>query len=293
MMLDPFQALAWFAGVHVPEADVSNLRARARDLRALADDVDAVARGTREAIEAALLANDSRTVERFAALWAAELAPRYANMRAALTELAEGCDEYADVVEEHREQLTIIGTQLAAMAFTMLFGYLYPAARVAAEAVFKWLVARARLERTIFQKVTQAVLSRRIGRFDVGTYAVREGLDALADSVVWAAGKTAVHAVSSAASGQDMGNLWVYAGKHFAAEMTYNAGIKGLRDVRRFVPASKFTETMLGTGPMGAFFRRTTSASTLYALVASGEMSDEGALRSALAHAPRAFLLHR
>lgn len=292
-MLDPFQALAWFAGVHVPEADVSNLRARARDLRALAGDIDQIARRVREAIEAALRKNDSRNVERFAALWAAELGPRYANMRAALTELAEGCEEYADIVDEHREQLKIIGTQLAAMAFTLLFGYLYPAARVAAEAVFKWLVARARLEKTIFQKVTQAVLTRRIGRFDVGTYVVREGLDALADSVVWAVGKTAVHAASSAASGQDMGNLWAYAGKHFVAEMAYNGGIKGLRDVRKVMPATRFTETMLGTGPMGTFFRRTTSASVLYALVASGEMSDEGTLRSALAHGPRAFLLRR
>ncbi|MBB6351346.1 WXG100-like domain-containing protein [Nonomuraea muscovyensis] len=292
-MLDPFQALAWFAGVHVPEADVSNLRGRARELRALADDVDAIARGTREAIETALKANDSRNVERFARLWEVELGPRYANMRMTLTELADGCEEYADVVDEHREELKVIGTQLAAMAFTLLFGYLYPAARVAAQAVFKWLVARARLERTIFQKLMQAILTKRIGRFNVGTYAVREGLDALADSVVWAVGKTAVHAASSAATGQDMGNLWTYAGKHFLAEMAYNGGIKGLRDVRKVVPATKFTETMLGTGPMGTFFRRTTSAATLYALVASGGMSDEGTLRSALAHAPRAFLLRR
>ncbi|MEU8108326.1 hypothetical protein AB0C18_31910 [Nonomuraea muscovyensis] len=292
-MLDPFQALAWFAGVHVPEADVSNLRGRARELRAFADDVDAIARGTREAIETALKANDSRNVERFARLWEVELGPRYANMRMTLTELADGCEEYADVVDEHREELKVIGTQLAAMAFTLLFGYLYPAARVAAQAVFKWLVARARLERTIFQKLMQAILTKRIGRFNVGTYAVREGLDALADSVVWAVGKTAVHAASSAATGQDMGNLWTYAGKHFLAEMAYNGGIKGLRDVRKVVPATKFTETMLGTGPMGTFFRRTTSAATLYALVASGGMSDEGTLRSALAHAPRAFLLRR
>jgi hypothetical protein len=232
-------------------------------------------------------------VERFARLWEVELGPRYANMRMTLTELADGCEEYADVVDEHREELKVIGTQLAAMAFTLLFGYLYPAARVAAQAVFKWLVARARLERTIFQKLLQAILTKRIGKFNVGTYAVREGLDALADSVVWAVGKTAVHAASSAATGQDMGNLWTYAGKHFLAEMAYNGGIKGLRDVRKVVPATKFTETMLGTGPMGTFFRRTTSAATLYALVASGGMSDEGTLRSALAHAPRAFLLRR
>jgi hypothetical protein len=292
-MFDPFQALAWFAGVHVPAADVTSLRARATALRELATGIGALARDTGTAVAAARKANDSRTVSRFADVWPYELGPRYAALQEELEDLAAGCDEYAEAVEQHREQLLIIGTQLAAMAFTMLFGFLYPAARIAAEQAFKWLVARARLERTIFQKITKAILEQRAGNRRVGTYLVREGLDALADSVLWAGLKTGVHAASSAATGQPMGNLWEYAGRHFVAEMAYNGGIKGLSDVRRFLPPARITETLLGTGPAGKFFRRTLSAATVYPLVASGDLSDEGALRSALAHAPRAFLFKR
>ncbi|MFC5831805.1 hypothetical protein [Nonomuraea insulae] len=292
-MLDPFQALAWFAGVHVPEADVSNLRARAQALRELATSIGTVARQTETAVAEARKANDSQSVSRFADVWPQELGPRYAALQEELRDLADGCEEYAEAVEQHREQLWIIGTQLAAMAFTMMFGYLYPAARIAAEQAFKWLVARARLERTVFQKIVKAILEFRMGKRRVGNYFVREGLDALADSVLWTAVKTGVHAASSAATGQPMGNLWEYAGKHFAAEMAYNGGIKALGDVRKFFPATKITETLLGTGPAGKFFRRTVSAATIYPLVASGGLSDEGAFRSALAHAPRAFLFKR
>ncbi|GAA4918671.1 hypothetical protein HD597_005878 [Nonomuraea thailandensis] len=292
-MFDPFQALAWFAGVHVPAADAGNLRARAGALRELATGIGALARDTATAVAEAREANDSRTVSRFADVWPHELGPRYAALQEELEDLAAGCDEYAEAVEQHREQLLIIGTQLAAMAFTMLFGYLYPAARIVAERAFKWLVARARLERTIFQKITKAILEQRAGKRRVGTYVVREGLDALADSVLWAGLKTGVHAASSAATGQPMGNLWEYAGRHFVAEMAYNGGIKGLSDARRFFPPARLTETVLGTGPAGRFFRRTLSAATVYPLVAGGGLSDEGALRSALAHAPRAFLFKR
>ncbi|TYB65390.1 hypothetical protein FXF51_19430 [Nonomuraea sp. PA05] len=292
-MFDPFQALAWFAGVRVPVADVSNLRARATALRELAADIGALARETGTAVTEARQANHSRTVSRFADVWPYELGPRYAALQEELEDLAAGCDDYAAAVEEHREQLLIIGTQLAAMAFTMLFGFVYPAARIAAEQAFKWLVARARLERTIFQKITKAILEARIGKRRVGGYVVREGLDALADSVLWTGLKTGVHAASSAATGQPMGNLWEYAGKHFVAEMAYNGGIKGLSDARKFFPPTRVTETVLGTGPAGKFFRRTLSAATIYPLVASGGLSDEGALRSALAHAPRAFLFKR
>jgi hypothetical protein len=292
-MLDPFQALAVFADVHVPEADVSNLRARATALREYAKNIDTIAHGTETRVADVLRQNDSRSVDRFADVWADDLAPRYAAIRDGLNELAAGCDEYADEVEKHREELLIIGTQLAAMAFTMSFGYLYPGARVAAEGVFKWLVARAKLEKTIFQKIVKAVLGARIGRFNVGTYALKEGLDATADAVLWTAVKTGVHTASSLATGRPVGNPLEYAGKHFAAEMAYNGGIKALRDVRMFLPATKFTETMLGNGNMGKFFRRTVSASTLYAMVASGDMTWQGSLRSAMAHAPRAFILHR
>ncbi|AQZ64322.1 unnamed protein product [[Actinomadura] parvosata subsp. kistnae] len=292
-MFDPFQALAWFAGVHVPAADVTNLRARATALRELAAAIGTLARDTGTAVGQARLANDSRTVSRFADVWPYELGPRYAALQEEIEDLAAGCEEYAEAVERHREQLLVIGTQLAAMAFTMLFGYVYPAARIAAEQAFKWLVARARLERTIFQKITKMILEQRVRNRRVGTYLVREGLDALADSVVWAGLKTGVHAASSAATGQPMGNLWEYAGKHFVAELAYNGGIKALSDVRTFFPPNRVTETALGTGPAGKFFRRTLSAATVYPLVASGSLSDEGALRSALAHAPRAFLLKR
>ncbi|MBT2228224.1 hypothetical protein [Nonomuraea sp. NEAU-A123] len=292
-MFDPFQALAYFAQVHVPVADVSNLRARATELREFAKAIGTLAQHTASGVAAVRETNDSRSVDRFADVWPDQLAPRYAAMVAALNEMADGCDDYAHAVEEHREQLMIIGTQLAAMAFTMMFGYLYPGARVAAEGVFKWLVARAKLEKTIFQKLMKTILAAKVGKFNVGTYAVREGLDAVADSVMWATVKTGVHAASSAATGQPMGNLWEYAGKHFVAELAYDGGIKALRDVRKFIPATRFTETMLGTGPMGNFFRRTTSAATLYALVANGNMSVQGSLRSAMAHAPRAFILHR
>ncbi|MFG1704337.1 hypothetical protein ACFLIM_14190 [Nonomuraea sp. M3C6] len=292
-MIDPFQALAWFAGVHVPVADVTNLRARAEQLRAFADAIGTLAQRTGTGVAGVREANDSRAVDRFADVWPYELAPRYAALQEELRELAAGCDEYADAVEQHREQLRIIGTQLAAMAFTMMFGFVYPAARIAAERAFKWLVARAKLERTIFQKITQLILRQRIGKFRVGNYLVREGLDALADSVLWTGLKTGVHAAGSAATGQPMGNLWEYAGKHFAAEIAYNGGIKALSDVRRFFPATRVTEALLGTGPSGKFFRRTLSAATVYPLVASGSLTDEGALRSALAHAPRAFIFKR
>ncbi|MFD0477087.1 hypothetical protein ACFQ0B_59435 [Nonomuraea thailandensis] len=182
-------------------------------------------------------------------MWPHELGPRYAALQEELEDLAAGCDEYAEAVEQHREQLLIIGTQLAAMAFTMLFGYLYPAARIVAERAFKWLVARARLERTIFQKITKAILEQRAGKRRVGTYVVREGLDALADSVLWAGLKTGVHAASSAATGQPMGNLWEYAGRHFVAEMAYNGGIKGLSDARRFFPRRGSPRRCSAPGP--------------------------------------------
>ncbi|MGN9842085.1 hypothetical protein ACTMTI_28560 [Nonomuraea sp. H19] len=292
-MFDPFQACAWFANVHVPQADVSNLRARAVALRNFATAIGTIAHQTETAVAAARKANDSRAVERFADVWPEELAPRYAALQEELLELAAGCDEYADAVEKHREQLWIIGTQLAALAFTLFFGHIYPAARWAAQRAFNWLVARAQLQRTIFQKITRMILEYRIGKRRVGTYLMREGLDALADSVVWTALKTGVHAASSAATGQPMGNLWEYAGKHFAAEMAYNGGIKALSDVRKFFPATKVTETLLGGGPSGKFFRRTLSAATIYPLVASGDLTDDGALRSALAHAPRAFIFKR
>lgn len=292
-MFDPFQALAWFAGVHVPEADASDLRARAEALRRFADAIGDLADRTGTGVAEVRKANDSQAVTRFANVWPYELAPRYAALQEELRELAAGCDDYAEAVEKHREQLWIIGTQLAAMAFTMMFGFVYPAARIAAEQAFKWLVARARLERTIFQKIVKLILEQRMGKRRVGNYLVREGLDALADSVLWTALKTGVHAASSAATGQPMGNLWEYAGKHFAAEMAYNGGIKALSDVRKFFPATKVTETLLGSGPAGKFFRRTLSAATIYPLVASGSLSDEGALRSALAHAPRAFIFKR
>ncbi|MFI7637954.1 hypothetical protein [Nonomuraea sp. NPDC049400] len=292
-MFDPFQALAWFAQVHVPVADTSNLRDRAKALRALAASIGKVAHHTDIGVAEARKANDSRSVDRFADVWPKELAPRYAALQEELLDLAAGCEEYADAVEEHREQLWRIGTLLAAMAFTMMFGFVYPAARVAAEKAFNCLVARARLERTLFQKITKVILERRMGKRRVGNYFVREGLDALADSVLWTVLKTGVHAGSSAATGQPMGNLWEYAGKHFAAEMAYNGGIKALSDVRRFFPATKVTETLLGSGPAGKFFRRTLSAATVYPLVASGSLTTQGALRSALAHAPRAFIFKR
>ncbi|TDD19195.1 hypothetical protein [Nonomuraea diastatica] len=292
-MFDPFQALAWFAGVHVPEADTTNLRARAEALRNLADAIGKVAARTETAVAVARRQNDSRAVDRFADVWPYELAPRYAALREELRELAAGCDEYADAVDRHRDQLWIIGTQLAALAFTMMFGFIYPAARLVAQRAFTMLVARARLERTLFQKIVKLILEQRLGKRRVGTYLVREGLDALADSVTWAVLKTGVHAASSAATGQPMGNLFEYAGKHFAAELAYNGGIKALSDVRRFFPATKVTETLLGTGSAGRFFRRTVSASTIYPLVISGSLSDEGAVRSALAHAPRAFIFKR
>ncbi|MFG6192018.1 hypothetical protein [Nonomuraea sp. JJY05] len=292
-MFDPFQALAWFADVHVPVADVSNLRDRAKALRALAASIGKVAHQTGAGVAEARKANDSRSVDRFADVWPKELAPRYAALQEELLELAAGCEEYADAVEEHREQLRIIGTYLAAMAFTMMFGFVYPAARVAAEKAFRWLVSRAKLERTIFQKITKLILETRMGKRRVGNYFVREGLDALADSVLWTVLKTGVHAGSSAATGAPTGNLWEYAGKHFAAEMAYNGGIKALSDVRRFFPATKVTETLLGSDPAGKFFRRTLSAATIYPLVAGGSMSEQGALRSALAHAPRAFIFKR
>ena len=76
-------------------------------------------------------------------------------------------------------------------------------------------------------------------------------------------------------------------------EFAYNGGIKALSDVRRFFPATKVTETLLGAGSAGRFFRRTLSASTIYPLVISGELSAAGALRSAMAHAPRAFIFKR
>ncbi|MGP3935079.1 WXG100-like domain-containing protein [Nonomuraea sp. KM88] len=292
-MLDPFQALAWFAEVHVPEADTSNLRARAEALRDLAGSIGKVAARTEAAVAEARTKNDSRAVDRFADVWPYELAPRYAALQEELHELADGCDDYSDAVDKHRDQLWIIGTQLAALAFTMMFGFIYPAARFAAQRAFNMLVARAKLERTLFQKITKMILEQRMGKRRVGTYLVREGLDALADSVTWAVLKTGVHAASSAATGQPMGNLFEYAGKHFAAEFAYNGGIKALSDVRRFFPATKVTETLLGAGSAGRFFRRTLSASTIYPLVISGELSAAGALRSAMAHAPRAFIFKR
>ncbi|MEV4112826.1 hypothetical protein [Nonomuraea sp. NPDC049695] len=292
-MFDPFQALAWFADVHVPVADVSNLRARAKALREFAASIGKIAHNTDLGVAEARKANDSRSVDRFADVWPMELAPRYAALQEELLDLAAGCEEYADAVEEHREQLKRIGTLLAAMAFTMMFGFIYPAARIAAERAFNWLVARAKLERTLFQKITKMILEMRMGKRRVGNYLVREGLDALADSVVWTALKTGVHAGSSAATGQPMGNLWEYAGKHFVAEMAYNGGIKSLSDVRKFFPATKVTDTLLGSGPAGKFFRRTLSAATIYPLVTSGSLTEQGALRSALAHAPRAFIFKR
>ncbi|WP_433443994.1 hypothetical protein [Nonomuraea sp. CA-141351] len=292
-MFDPFQALAWFADVHVPVADVSNLRDRAKALRALAASIGKIAHQTGTGVAKERKANDSRSVDRFADVWPEELAPRYAALQEELLDLAAGCEDYADAVEEHREQLRVIGTMLAAMAFTMLFGFVYPAAREAAKKAFNWLVARARLERTLFQKITKMILEMRMGKRRVGQYFVREGLDALADSVLWTALKTGVHAGSSAATGNPTGNLWEYAGKHFAAEMAYNGGIKALSDVRKFFPATKITDTLLGTGPAGKFFRRTLSAATIYPLVASGSLTPQGALRSALAHAPRAFIFKR
>jgi hypothetical protein len=292
-MIDPFQAVAWFAGVHVPEADASNLRARAEELRAFAASIGTLAERTGTAVADVRKANDSRAVERFADVWPYELAPRYAAIQEELLDLAAGCEDYAEAVEKHREQLWLIGTQLAAMAFTMMFGFVYPAARIAAERAFAILQRRAQLERTIFQKIVQFILKQRIGRHKVGEYVLREGLDALGDSILWTALKTGVHAASSAETGQPMGNLWEYAGKHFAAEMAYNGGIKALSDVRKFFPATKVTETLLGSGPAGKFFRRTVSAATIYPLVASGSLTDEGALRSALAHAPRAFIFKR
>ncbi|NBE94802.1 hypothetical protein FE391_42430 [Nonomuraea sp. KC401] len=292
-MFDPFQALAWFAGVYVPRADTSNLRARAKALRELAASIGMAAGRTEDAVDAARRRNDSRAVDRFADVWPYELAPRYAALQEELRELADGCDDYADAVDKHRDQLWIIGTQLAAIAFTMMFGFVYPAARLMGQRAFNMLVARARLERTLFQKIVKLILEQRIGKRRVGTYLVREGLDALADSVVWAALKTGVHAASSAATGQPMGNLFEYAGKHFAAELAYNGGIKALSDVRRFFPATKVTDTLLGTGSAGRFFRRTVSASTIYPLVISGELSVAGSLRSAMAHAPRAFIFKR
>ncbi|GAA4220993.1 hypothetical protein FHR32_005422 [Streptosporangium album] len=291
-MMDPFQALSWFAGVHVPEADTSNLRARAQSLRAFADSIEEIAGRAEAGVGTVRRHNDSRTVDRFADLWPNELAPRYAAMAANLRELADGCDEYAETVDEHREQLWIIGTQIAAMAFTMMFGYLYPSARFMAEAAMKWLVARARLEKTIFQKIIKMVLAKRIGKYNVGTYLVREGLDAVSDALVWTVVKTGVHVASSAATGQPIGSIPDYMAKHFAAELAYNGGIKAMRDVRRFIPATKVTETLLGTGPAGNFFRRTVSASLVYNGV-TGSISDEATLRSALAHAPRAFILKR
>ncbi|TDE24991.1 hypothetical protein E1295_45240 [Nonomuraea mesophila] len=292
-MFDPFQALARFADVHVPQADTSNLRDRAKALRELAGSIGIVAGRTGEAVDAARRRNDSMAVHRFADVWPFELDPRYTALQEELHELADGCDAYADAVDKHRDQLWIIGTQLAAIAFTMMFGFVYPAARAIGQRAFNMLVARAQLERTLFQKITKLILEQRIGKRRVGNYLVREGLDALADSTVWAALKTGVHAASSAATDQPMGNLFEYAGKHFAAELAYNGGIKALSDVRRFFPATKVTETLLGTGSAGRFFRRTVSASTIYPLVSSGELSAAGALRSAMAHAPRAFIFKR
>ncbi|WP_406317348.1 hypothetical protein OHA77_08885 [Streptosporangium sp. NBC_01639] len=291
-MMDPFQALAWFAGVRVPEADTSNLRARAQSLRAFADSIEKIAGRTGAGVSMVRKSNDSRTVDRFADLWPDQLAPRYSVMVTNLRELADGCDEYAEMVDEHREQLKIIGTQLAAMAFTMLFGYLYPSARFMAEAAMKSLVARAKLEKTIFQKIIKMVLAKRIGKYQVGTYLVREGLDAVSDAVVWTVVKTGVHVASSVASGQPVGSIPEYMAKHFAAELAYNGGIKAMRDVRKFIPATKVTETLLGNGHAGRFFRRTVSASLVYNGV-TGSISDEATLRSALAHAPRAFILKR
>ncbi|MEV0237642.1 hypothetical protein [Nonomuraea sp. NPDC050786] len=292
-MFDPFQALAWFADVHVPVADVSNLRARAKALREFAASIEKIAHQTDLGVAEVRKANDSRSVDRFADVWPMELAPRYAALQEELLDLAAGCEKYAHAVDEHREQLKWIGTALAAMAFTMMFGFVYPAARIAAERAFNWLVARARLERTLFQKITKMILEMHMGKRRVGNYLVREGLDALADSVLWTALKTGVHAGSSAATGQPMGNLWEYAGKHFVAEMAYNGGIKSLSDVRKFFPATKVTDTLLGSGPAGKFFRRTLSAATIYPLVTSGSLTEQGALRSALAHAPRAFIFKR
>ncbi|MEV6862254.1 hypothetical protein AB0M44_14805 [Streptosporangium subroseum] len=286
-MMDPYQALAWFAGVHVPEADTSKLRARAQSLRALATSIEEIAGRAEAGVIAVRKANDSRTVDRFADLWLNELAPRYAAMAENWRGLADGCDKYAEAVDDHRKQLGLIGTQLAAAAFTFLFGYLYPSARIMAEGVMKWLVARARLERTLFQVALKATFSTR-----PGTYIVREGLDAVADAVVWTLGKTAVHVASSAATGQPIGSIPDYMVKHFAAEMAYNGGIKAMRDVRKFIPATRVTETLLGTGPAGNFFRRTVSASLVYNGV-TGSISDEATLRAALAHAPRAFILKR
>lgn len=304
-MMDPFQALAWFAGVRVPEADTSNLRARAQSLRAFADSIEKIAVRTGAGVSMVRKSNDSRTVDRFADLWPDQLAPRYSVMVANPRELADGCDEYAEMVDEHREQLKIIGTQLAAMAFTMLFGYLYPSAKFMAQWVMERLVARAQLEKTIFQKTVQMVLRKRIGKYQVGTYLVEEGLDAVSDAAVWTVVKTGVHVASSVASGQPVGSIPEYMAKHFAAELAYNGGIKAMRDVRKLIPASevtqrifgtgrtgKVTETLLGTGPAGNFFRRTVSASLIYNGV-TGSISDEATFRTMLAHAPRAFILKR
>ncbi|MGW0811057.1 hypothetical protein [Nonomuraea sp. NPDC002799] len=295
-MFDPFQALAWFAGVNVPEADTANLRARAVDLRAFATRIGTLAAETAEGVEAALKANDSNAVARYADVWPKELAPRYAALQEELEDLAVGCEEYADAVDEHREQLLIIGTQLAAMAFTLLFGYLYPFAARWATSWFKELVRWARLRQTAFQRFTLMILRRRVGKLRLGSYLIREGFDAVADSVVWAVVKTGVHMGSSWATGNPIGgpgDVAAYAGRHFLGELAYNGGIKGQRDFGRLFPKSPIAQTLLGGGPSGRFFRRVVSGATIYPLVASGSLSTQGALRSALAHAPRAFILHR
>ncbi|GLW12661.1 hypothetical protein Misp01_77890 [Microtetraspora sp. NBRC 13810] len=292
-MFDPFQVLATFANVHVPEADVSELRARARDLRRMADSIDALVTTTARGVSDVLRANDSRAVERFAEVWPKELAPRYAMLQQGLRDIADACDQYADVVEKHRENLWIIGTQLAAMLFTMMFGYIYPAAGAWAKARFESLVSQAALQNTLFRKIAHSILSFTVGGRAVGSYFVREGLDAFADSAVWAVGKTAVHMTSSAASGQPMENPLWYGFKHFWAEMAYNGGSKAMSDVRKFLPQHQVLDTTLGSGPMGKFVRRTTSAALVYPLIATGELTWQGAMRTAMAHAPRAFILRR
>ncbi|MEU6712080.1 hypothetical protein ABZ897_11445 [Nonomuraea sp. NPDC046802] len=296
-MFDPFQALAWFAEVKVPTADTSSLRSRAEELRAFAASIATFAKETEKGVAAVLKANDSDSVRRYAGVWTSELAPRYQALQQDLEDMAADCEAYAAAVDEHRDRLWFIGTQLAAMAFTLLFGYIYPLARLWAQRAFAMLQRQAKLEQTIFQKIVKMILEKRIGQRRVGAYVVREGLDALADSVLWAGLKTTVHVASSAATGQPIGNVFEYAGKHFAAEMAYNVGIKGLSDVRRFIPADtlgrRLADTTLGTDATGKFIRRTLAAATVYPLVASGSMSEQGALRSALAHAPRAFILRR
>jgi hypothetical protein len=293
-MYDPFQALAVFAGVDVPVADTTALRERARALRAMAEEIDDLARSTATAVAEVRRKNDSRSVERLADVWPKELAPRYTAVSKGLKEVADGCDEYAKVVDEHREQLWAIGTQLAAMAFTMTFCYLYPGAAKMGEAAMKALIRRAQLQKTWFQKTVQWILTRRIRGFPIGNHLVTELADAVADSIVWTAAKTTVHVASSAATGQPIGSLPEYAARHFAAEMAYNFGIKGMRDTGRLAGASKlptgYAERLLGDGPGGKFFRRTFAAGTLYAMVAGG-MSWEAAVRAGLAHAPRAFIL--